>query len=121
MHLALLAHGVGPDDEVIVQAQTHVATAHAVEHAGAKPVFVDVERATGNIDLERVRAAITLRTRAILVVHYLGLPCDMGVISAIARERGLAVIEDCALALGEALDRCLGDRCGPGRPLSTAF
>ncbi len=100
MHLALLAHGVGPGDEVIVPAQTHVATGHAVEHAGAKPVFVDVERATGNIDPSLVRAAITPRTRAILVVHYLGLPCDMDAIGAIAEAHGLAVIEDCALALG---------------------
>ena len=104
MHLALLAHDVGLGDEVIVPAQTHVATGHAVEHAGAKPVFVDVERATGNIDPERVRAAITLRTRAILVVHYLGLPCDMDAIGAIARGHGLAVIEDCALALGADYD-----------------
>ena len=100
LHLSLLALDIGPGDEVIVSAETHVATAHAVEHAGARPVFADVERETGNIDAERVRAAITPRTRAIMPVHYLGLPCDMEALSAIADEHGLAIIEDCALAIG---------------------
>lgn len=100
LHLSLLALDIGPGDEVIVPAETHVATAHSVEHAGGRPVFVDVERETGNIDPEAVRAAITPQTRAIMPVHYLGLPCDMEALSAIAGEHGLAIIEDCALAIG---------------------
>jgi perosamine synthetase len=75
-----------------------VATAHSVEHCGAKPVFVDVDPATGNIDPDGIRAAITPRTRAIMVVHYLGLPCDMDAVMAAAG--GLPVIEDCATSLG---------------------
>ena len=100
LHLALLAHGVGPGDEVIVPAETHVATGHVVEHCGARPVFVDVERVTGNIGVPAIEAAITERTKAVMPVHYLGLPCDMDAITALAETRGIAVIEDCALALG---------------------
>lgn len=100
LHLALLALDIGPGDEVIVPAMTHVATAHAAEHCLAKPVFVDVDPNTGNIDPTRIEAAITPKTRAIMVVHYVGLPCDMGAIQAIAKARGLAVVEDCAAALG---------------------
>ncbi|MBT5415212.1 MAG: DegT/DnrJ/EryC1/StrS family aminotransferase [Rhodospirillaceae bacterium] len=100
LHLALLAHGVGPGDEVIVPAETHVATGHVVEHCGARPVFVDVDRATGNIGAAAISEAITARTKAVMPVHYLGLPCDMDAIRAIADPAGLAVIEDCALALG---------------------
>jgi perosamine synthetase len=83
-----------------VPAQTHVATAHAVEWTGAKPVFVDCDPATGNLTADAVAAAMTPRTRAISVVHFVGIPCDMPPIVALARERGLAVIEDCAIALG---------------------
>ena len=100
LHLALLAHGVGPGDEVIVPAETHVATGHVVEHCGARPVFVDVEGATGNIGVGGIAAAVTVRTKAVMVVHYLGLPCDMDAIRRLADARGIAVIEDCALALG---------------------
>ena len=81
---------------------THVATAHAVEHCGARPVFADVSPSTGNIDPACLEAAITPQTKAIVVVHYLGLPCDMEVISGIAEARNLVVIEDCALAIGGA-------------------
>jgi perosamine synthetase len=100
LHLALLAHGVGPGDEVIVPAETHVATGHVVEHCGARPVFVDVERETGNIGVTAIVEAITERTKAVMPVHYLGLPCDMDAICAAADSNGIAVIEDCALALG---------------------
>ena len=103
MHLAWMALGVGPGDEVIVPAQTHVATAHAVELAGARCCFVDVDPATGNMDLERFEAAITSKTRAVVVVHYLGLPVEMPRVIEIARDRGLAVVEDCALAVGSRL------------------
>ncbi len=77
LHLAYLAIDLGPGDEVIVPAQTHVATAHAVELCGGKPVFVDAEPGTGNIDLDLVEDLITERTRAISLVHYLGRPVDM--------------------------------------------
>lgn len=100
LHLALIARNIGPGDEVIVPAQTHVATAHVVEHVGAKPIFVDVDRRTGNIGADGISRAISARTRAIMVVHFLGLPCDMDAINAVASRRKLSVIEDCALALG---------------------
>lgn len=100
LHLALLALDIGAGDEVIVPAMTHVATAHAAEHCLAKPVFVDVDPNTGNIDPARVAQAITAKTRAIMVVHYVGLPCDMAAIQAIAKDKGIPVVEDCAAALG---------------------
>jgi dTDP-4-amino-4,6-dideoxygalactose transaminase len=100
LHLAYFCRGIGPGDEVIVPAMTHVATAHAVELVGARPVFVDCEPRTGNIDLDQVEAAITPRTRALSLVHYLGLPVDMDRVAAIARRHELFVVEDCALAIG---------------------
>jgi dTDP-4-amino-4,6-dideoxygalactose transaminase len=100
LHLAYLALGLAPGDEVIVPAQTHVATAMAVEACGGRCTFVDVDAATGNLDLAAVEAAITPRTRAITLVHFLGLPVDMRALMALARRRGLHVVEDCALALG---------------------
>lgn len=100
LHLSYFYHGLGDNDEVIVPAQTHVATAHAVELIGAKPVFVDVEKETGNIDIDQIESAITKRTKAISIVHYLGMPVDMDRITAIAQKHGLIVVEDCALAIG---------------------
>lgn len=104
LHLAYLCLGVGAGDEVIVPAQTHVATAHAVELVGATPVFVDCDPATGNVTPELVRAAVTPRTRAVSVVHYLGIPCDMREVVAVAREAGAWVVEDCALSVGARRD-----------------
>ena len=100
LHLAYMCLEVGPGDEVLVPAQTHVAMAHAVEACGAKPVFVDAEPVTGNVDLDQLEALITPATRAISVVHYLGLPVDMDRVMEIARARELFVVEDCAIALG---------------------
>ena len=100
MHLVYFSWQYGPGDEIIVPAQTHAATAHAVELTGAKPVFVDAERATGNIDLDALEAAVTDRTRAISIVHYLGVPVDMDRVTRVAAKRGLKVLEDCALAIG---------------------
>jgi dTDP-4-amino-4,6-dideoxygalactose transaminase len=100
LHLSYFNLGLGAGDEVIVPAQTHTATAHAVEFCGAKPVFVDAERRTGNIDVEQIELNITERTRAISVVHFLGLPVDMGRVSTIAKKHGLFIVEDCALAIG---------------------
>lgn len=104
LHLAYLCLGLGPGDEVVVPAQTHVATAHAVELVGATPVFIDADPATGNVTPEGVAAAIGPRTRAVSVVHYLGIPCDMPGIVAVAREAGAYVVEDCALSIGARWD-----------------
>ena len=104
MHLIYFTLGLGPGDEVIVPAQTHVATAHAVELTGAKAVFVDVDSVTGNIDIDQIEAAISPRTKAIAVVHYLGVPVDMLRVSAVAKKHGLFLLEDCALAPGTWLD-----------------
>lgn len=103
LHLAYLAIDLGPGDEVLVPAQTHVAMAHAVEACGAKPVFVDAEPRTGNIDLDLLEDLITDRTRAVSVVHYLGLPVDMERVLELARRHDLFVVEDCAIALGAAI------------------
>lgn len=100
LHLVYFYLGLGAGDEVIVPAQTHAATAHAVELTGATPVFVDAERRTGNIDIAQIEAALTPRTRALSLVHYLGMPVDMDRINAIAKKRSLFVVEDCALSLG---------------------
>jgi perosamine synthetase len=109
LHLTYMHLGIGPGDEVIVPAETHVATAHAVEITGARPVFVDCERHTGNIDPDAIETAVTARTRAISVVHYPGLPVSMDGVLAIARRHDLFVVEDCALAVGASLD---GTACG---------
>jgi dTDP-4-amino-4,6-dideoxygalactose transaminase len=100
LHLAYMYARLGPGDEVIVPAMTHVATAHAVELTGASCVFVDSEPRTGNIDIDQIESHITDRTRAISVVHFLGTPVEMDRVLAIGRQRNLLVIEDCALALG---------------------
>jgi len=100
LHLALVALGIGPGDEVIVPDMTFCATANAVIHAGARPVIVDVERDSYQIDPRAVEKAITPRTRAILPVHYGGQACDMDAILSIARGGRLFVVEDGAHALG---------------------
>lgn len=100
LHLALLAAGVGPGDEVITVSCTFVATVAAVDYAGAQPVFVDVDPQTLNMDVQQVEAAITERTKAILPVHLHGQPADLDPILDIARRHGLVVIEDAAQAHG---------------------
>ena len=100
VHLALLAHGVGPGDEVIVPTLTYVATANPVVYCGAQPVFVDSEPHTWNMDPERVAAAITPKTRGIVVVHLYGHPVDMDPILEMAERHNLWVIEDAAEAHG---------------------
>lgn len=100
LHLALLAAGVKAGDEVVTTPMTWVATANVVLHIGAVPVFADVEAATLNIDPARVEAAITDKTRAILPVHYAGLPCDEDALLELCRANGLALVEDAAHALG---------------------
>lgn len=100
VHLALLAAGVGPGDEVIVPSLTYVASVNPIRLAGATPVFVDSEPGTWNLDPDAVAAAVTPRTKAIEVVHLYGHPADMDPILAVAREHGIAVIEDAAEAHG---------------------
>ena len=99
LHLALEALGVGPGDEVIVPSLTFTATAEAVSYLGATVVLVDVNPYTLNIDPLRIRQAITSNTKALIPVHYAGLPCDMDVILEIAREFKLKVVEDAAHSL----------------------
>ena len=96
IHLSLLALGIGPGDEVITTPFTFIASSTAIMEAGAKPVFVDVEPDTGNLDASRVGEAITGRTRAILPVHLYGLMCDMRALRAIADQHGLRIVEDSA-------------------------
>lgn len=100
LHLILLGYGVGPGDEVIVPANTYIATWLAVSYTGAKPVPVEPDERTFNIDPEKIEAAITDRTRAIMAVHLYGQPADMDPINAIAAKHGLKVIEDSAQAHG---------------------
>ena len=99
LHLALEALGVGPGDEVITTTFTFTATAEVIRYLGADPVFVDIREDTLNIDPEKIEAAITPRTKAIMPVHFAGLACDMNQILEIARRHGLKVIEDAAHAL----------------------
>ena len=100
LHLALLAVGVQPGDEVITVSHTYIACANAILHCGAEPVFVDVHPKTYTMDPALLEAAITRRTSAIMCVHQIGMPCDMAGIMAVARRHGLPVVEDAACALG---------------------
>jgi dTDP-4-amino-4,6-dideoxygalactose transaminase len=100
LHVAVLTAGIGAGDEVITTPFTWAATANMIATTGAKPVFVDIDDDTMNIDPAKIAAAITPRTKAILPVHYSGLPCDMDAIMQIAEEHGLIVIEDAAHAIG---------------------
>lgn len=102
LHLALVVAGVGPGDEVVVPSMSFIATANAVVHAGATPVFAEVEPDTFNLDLDDVRKRVTDRTKAIMLVHQLGLPADIVAFHGFAEERGLAVIEDAACAIGSS-------------------
>ena len=100
LHLALVALGVGPGDEVIVPTLTFVATANTVTYCGARPVFVDIDAETWNIDPAAIEAKITSRTKGIIAVHLFGHPADMDAIGAVARRHGLFVMEDAAQAHG---------------------
>ena len=100
LHLSCLAAGFSTNDEVIVPAQTHVATAHAVEYTGAKPIFVDVDKITGNIQSNLIVKNITSNTKGIIPVHMAGYPCDMNALKKICKDYNLILIEDCAHSIG---------------------
>jgi len=102
LHLSLIVAGIGPGDEVIVPSMSFIATANAVVHAGAEPVFAEVEPDTFNLDLADVRARITPRTKAIVLVHQLGLPADIAGFAALAEEHALKIVEDAACAIGSS-------------------
>ncbi len=104
LHLSWINLGVGRGDEVILPSTTHVATAHAVALCGATPVFVDSDPATGNMRLDDIEAKITPNTKAIGLVHYIGIPMDMAEVMKIADGHGLCVVEDCALGVGARVD-----------------
>lgn len=104
LHLALHVNGIGPGDAVVVPAMTHVATAHAVEFSGATPIFTDVEPTSGNIDPAAVETALGPNVRAMMIVHFLGLPCDMDRLRPLSRKAASVLVEDCALALDATYD-----------------
>src|SRR5262249_10765073 len=103
LHLALHALGLGPGDEVLTVSHSFIATANAVRYCGATPVFVDIDPLTFNLNPALIEAAITPRTRAVMPVHQIGLPCDMAGILAVAGRHGLPVVEDAACAIGSEL------------------
>src|ERR1700752_3106944 len=103
LHLALLAVGVRPGDEVITGSHSYIPTANSLRYCGALPVFVDIEPATFNIDPRKIEPAISERTRAILCVHQIGMPCDLSAVLEIARKRKIPVVEDAACAVGSEI------------------
>ncbi len=103
LHLSLHLLGIGPGDEVVVPSFSFIATANAVRHAGATPVFCDVDVLTGNLTAESVRAALTERTRAVMIVHQAGVPAEPGPLARLCAARGLAVLEDAACAVGSTV------------------
>ncbi len=96
---------ISSGDEVIVSSQTHVATAHAIEACGAKPIFIDSEKDTGNIKISDIEKKINKKTKAITIVHYLGNPVDMDKIIKLGKKYNLYILEDCALALGAKINK----------------
>jgi len=109
LFLSLHALGLRPGDEVITTPLTFAATVNVIEHVGATPVFVDVDRSTGLIDPDLVRRAVTPRTKALVPVHLYGRTCDMGALGALAEEHGLVLVEDCAHSIESTFN---GQRAG---------
>lgn len=103
LHLALLAVGVGPGDEVITASHSFIATANAIRYCGATPVFVDIDPTTYNLDPRCVVEAVTERTRAILAIHQMGMPCDLHALMAVANRHDIALVEDAACAAGSQI------------------
>ena len=119
LHLALVAKGFTPNDEVITTTMTFPATANAIIHAGLRPIFVDIETGTLNIDVSQIEEKITPRTRAIIPVHFAGHPCDMDPIMELANKHKLTVIEDAAHAIeAKYKNRKIGNL---GNPTSFSF
>lgn len=116
LHLALMALGVGEGDEVVTVSHTFIASANVIRQCGATPVFVDIEADGFNIDPTLIGKAITPRTKAILCVHQVGMPCDMPAIMRVARAHGIPVIEDAACAIGSKI-RVDGQWAQIGKPL----
>ena len=110
LHVAMLCLGIGPGDEVIMPAETFIATAWGASYVGAKPVFVDIDPVRRTLDPKKVEAAITRRTKAIIPVHLYGMPADMDAILAVANKHGIPVVEDAAQSQGA---RYKGRRVGP--------
>jgi perosamine synthetase len=118
LHLAFIGAGVGPGDEVLCPSLSFIATANSIRYVGGKPVFVDIDPVTFNIDPSKIEAAITARTRAILAVHQIGLPAAMTEINEIAQRRNLLVIEDAACAIGSVYQ---GKRIGAPHAYMACF
>lgn len=115
LHLSLIVAGVGVGDEVIVPSFSFIATTNAPVYVGARPVFADVDRVTGNLTLETIEAVLTPRTRAVILVHQGGVPADAHSIRAFCAARGVVVIEDSACAAGSTLN---GGPMGAGAPIA---
>jgi perosamine synthetase len=122
LHLALTALNIGPGDEVITVSHSFVATANCIRYCGATPIFVDIDPDAYNIDPDRVSEAISPRTRAIIAVHQMGMPCDLVALTALAARQGVALIEDAACAAGSQI-RMNGswERIGKPRGLIACF
>lgn len=122
LHLALIAANIGPGDEVITASHSFIATANCIRYCGATPVFVDIDPDTYNIDPDRVAEAITPRTRAMIVVHQMGMPADLKALTSIARRHDVILIEDAACAAGSEI-RIDGrwDRIGKSHGAITCF
>jgi dTDP-4-amino-4,6-dideoxygalactose transaminase len=103
LHLALMVAGVKAGDEVVTVSHSYIATANSVRYCGATPVFVDIDPRTFNMDPALVEAAITPKTRALLCVHQIGMPCDLAALVAIGRRHGIPVVEDAACAIGSEI------------------
>jgi perosamine synthetase len=103
LHLALMVAGVGAGDEVITVSHSYIATANSIRYCGATPVFIDIDPATFNMDVSLVEAAITPRTKAILCVHQMGMPCDLQHLVPLAKRHGIPLIEDAACAIGSEI------------------
>ena len=100
LHLSCLASGFKNGDEIIVPAQTHTATAHAVEYTGARAIFADVDILTGNISLESIKKNITKKTKGVIIVHMAGYPCEVDKILNFCKKKKIVLLEDCAHAVG---------------------
>jgi perosamine synthetase len=122
LHLALIGAGIGPGDEVITASHSFIATANCIRYCGATPVFADIDPKTYNLDAKSVAGAITHRTRAIIVVHQMGMPCDLVALCALASQHNLVLIEDAACAAGSEI-RIDGqwERIGKARGTITCF